>query len=1366
MSQFRRSFYILIAVLTLGTLWTGRADGQAASQQRPGSRNAATAAQRRAAQQRAAQQRTANRPGGNKTATNRPGTRTAQGNRPTQRTTAQANQAPQKTEAEVKAEFQKLIGANWIWSPAHEKDAVPESECYFRKTITTGGEIELAEVHAACDNEYELFVNGQSAGRGADWRKMDVHDVTKLMKPGVNVVAIKAINVDAGAAGLVARVIVKERGGTYENFSSDESWRTSVKEAPNWKAPEFRDREWLAAKVYGPLGGVLPWGDEVVISNDGARFMIDPEFMIERMVTDEQAGSLIAMAFNAKGNILASQEGGPLLLISDNDQDGSFETVKPFCEELKNVQGILSLGAFVMAVGEGPDGGALYRLTDKDDDGTAEEVKALIKFRGLIGEHGPHAVQLGPEGLVYILCGNFAHADAPTNPQSPLTVAYEGDLVQPRYDDPNGYGAGVPAPGGTILRTDTEGSFVETVAGGMRNPYDFAFNADGELFTYDADMEWDVGTPWYRPTRVNHVPPGGELGWRSGWAKWPDHYLDSLPATIDVGAGSPTGVEAYNHLMFPKKFENALFVGDWALGKLHAVQLTRSGASYTAKLTTILKGRPLNVTDLAVGPDGALYFATGGRGTDGGVYRIKWKGNVPAETLNMGTGIQQALRQPQFQSDWSRRKIARVQKQLGNQWGPELERVINDPRAKRAERLRALDLMVFFGPAPTVDMLVTMSRDRDPEMRAKVARLMGTQADADFSKPLAAMLRDPDAWVRRLACEAIAHRVNDQVEDTVPVDDLVRLLADSDRFVAFAARKALEKTPVDQWQEKVLTATSARTFLQGGTGLLAAAPSREVALAILEGCEAMLRDNIDQIDGSPSAAQLAEFRDTLRVAQLALIRGELQPVDATSFADEVVAKYPTSDTLSNRELVKLLVYLQHPEAAAKIAAQIQQADLPEVEKLHLAAYGARLTAGWETDDKLAMLRYYEAIRSAEGGHSVSGYVENFARDFFTNLTLKERRQVLANGENFPTSSLSILAKIPADAPPEVWAEMRELDKRLEGREGESIARLRVGLTALLGMSGEAESLEYLREVYRNSPDRRSPIAMSLTQYPQGENWKILVDSLKSVDGIAVPEVLSSLRKVPLKPKEAEAYRNVILLGLKQTPSAGAPAVMLLEHWNGTQTAGLAELDLAGAADAKTPAEKLAVWQAWYSQKFPDELAAELPKESDGNKWSYDELLAFLDSAEGKAGNPQAGAQLFTTTAQCVKCHRFNGSGESAGPDLTSVSQRFQRREVLESIVYPSHVVSDQYQSYTVLANGRAYVGIITKHPDGSVTVLQSDGGKETLPADEIEEIELSKTSTMPDGLLNPLTLEQVADLFAFLMDGANGNMAGRGKTSR
>src|SRR6185369_6478485 len=142
-------------------------------------------------------------------------------------------------------------------------------------------------------------------------------------------------------------------------------------------------------------------------------------------------------------------------------------------------------------------------------------------------------------------------------------------------------------------RTDPDGKQWELIASGFRNEFEAAFNHDGELFTYDADMEWDIGAPWYRPTRVNHVPAGAEFGWRSGWAKWPEYYIDSLPATLDVGPGSPTGVAFYDHYAFPEKFQRTMFVGDWGMGQIHAVQMERDGATYSAKISTLLKGRPL-----------------------------------------------------------------------------------------------------------------------------------------------------------------------------------------------------------------------------------------------------------------------------------------------------------------------------------------------------------------------------------------------------------------------------------------------------------------------------------------------------------------------------------------------------------------------------------------------------------------------------------------------------------------------------------------------------------------------------------------------------------------------------------------------------
>jgi putative heme-binding domain-containing protein len=1272
-------------------------------------------------------------------------TRTAAKSRPATPGATQ-NGAPilEKLEPQKRAAFLKLIGANWIWSPAQKKDDVPVGDCYFRKSFPVQ-QAEVAQVHIACDNQYELYVNGRLVARGADWRKMNVHDVNSFLVRGTNVVAVKATNTDAGAAGLVARVVIKERGGTYESFSTDASWRTSLKESADWAQPKIRDSEWLAAKVYGPLGGVLPWGDEIVIAEEGSRFVIDPEFVVERLLEDEQAGSLIAMAFNANGEILASQEGGPLRLIRDTNRDGKLDSFAPFCPELKNVQGILPLGNRIYAVGDGPEGGALYQINDSNGDGNSDGLKALVKFRGAIGEHGPHTVRLGPDGLLYILSGNFSQPAAAIDPRSPYAAIYEGDLIQPRYEDPNGHAVGVPAPGGTITRTDTSGSFVERVAGGFRNPYDIAFLPDGELFTYDADMEWDIGAPWYRPTRLIHVPPGGEFGWRSGWAKFPEYYPDSLPATADVGPGSPTGMVYYDHNQFPPRLQNTLFVGDWALGQIHAIKLERSGATYTAKLSTLIKGRPLNVTGLDVGPDGALYFSTGGRGTDGGIYRIRWTGKTPPDSIQFGQGIEQALSQPQIQSDWARARVAAIKRKLGTRWQTELHTLLADGRATSKDRSRAFDLLTNFGPPPSTELILQLSRENDPALRVRAIRLMGAAAAPEFTQPLLASLGDRDPWIRRVACESIVHRGGG-----APVASLVHLLDDRDRFVAFAARRVLEKMPADQWQAQVLSAHTPRAFLEGATSLLVAQPSPLLAEKILQRCEAMLRGDVTEPGQPKGQLSEANFLELLRVVQLAYIRGQITPEKTPTLAQQLLREYPARDGMMNRELIKLIAYLQPPGAAHALARQLEM-NIPDVEKLHVAAYASRITSGWQTPDKLLMLRYFEKIRALEGGHSLSGYVEFFARDFFANLTLDDRRQIIAAGQDFPTSALSVLAKLPENPGPEVLAQIRELDKRINGLPGEPMARLRVGIVAVLATSGEPESLQYLRDLYYRDPDRRAPVAMSLTQQPSGDNWPILVDSLRTADGEPAREILGALVKVDRRPETSEPYRNVILIGLRLGSNGGDAAARLLEHW-------IREKPYAPDAPVDN---QLAAWQAWYARTFPNELAAQLPKESKANKWSYDELLAYLDGPEGKNGSASRGAQVFRD-AQCVNCHRFKGRGDAIGPDLSTVAQRFQRKEILESVVFPNHVVSDQYASQIIQAGGKTYAGIVAQKPDGGMTVLQSDGQKVELAAADVEDVRPSKLSSMPEGLLNRLSLEQVADLFAYLMSAPEPGVAGRG----
>ena len=156
------------------------------------------------------------------------------------------------------------------------------------------------------------------------------------------------------------------------------------------------------------------------------------------------------------------------------------------------------------------------------------------------------------------------------------------------------------------------------------------------MFTYDADAEFDMGAPWYRPTRVDHLVVGSDFGWRAVTGTWPPYYPDhpgNAVANVDIGKGSPTGVKFGTHSSFPDHYRDALFVLDWAYGRILAVHLAPRGASYACAPVTIVKGRPLNVTDLDFHPrTGDMYVVTGGRKTRAGLYRIRYTGRAAAET--------------------------------------------------------------------------------------------------------------------------------------------------------------------------------------------------------------------------------------------------------------------------------------------------------------------------------------------------------------------------------------------------------------------------------------------------------------------------------------------------------------------------------------------------------------------------------------------------------------------------------------------------------------------------------------------------------------------------------------------------------------
>ena len=1203
---------------------------------------------------------------------------------------------------------------------------------------------ESGQIEIAADDRYSLYVNGRHVASGRGPQELDKHDISRYLVRGRNTVAVSALNVTDGPAGMVARVTVKSRRNTHVDHSTDKTWKTSTTRQPIWQMSRFSDRGWKPARSFATLGNPgAASGTEVAetseSSSNQSRFSVAKGFRVQWVVRPKDTGSLIAMAFNEFGDILASREGGPLLLVRDSDKDGVPDKVSTYCDKVKNCQGILPINGHVLVTADGPDGAGLYRLSDEGRDGNTDHIEKLISFKGPMREHGPHAIRLGPDGLIYVIVGNHTTVATKAADTSPYRNAYEGSLNEPRYEDPGGHASGVKAPGGMILRTDTDGSFVETFAGGLRNAYDIAFTRNGELLTWDSDMEWDRGAPWHRPTRLIHVQAGGEYGWRSGWAKWPAYFHDGLPAMLNTGNGSPTGIEVYNHYMYPTRYQNAAFMGDWTNGRIVVARTKENRGTLSGDAEVFVEGRPLNITDLAVGPDGWLYFITGGRGTEGGIYRVVHSGEKPK--LDWGTGVRAAILQPQPRSAWGRQAIAEVKEKVGDKWDPEITAVAQQVKNRVEYRLRALELMHLYGPTPTSDLLIELSRDANAEVRAKSAYLMGIHADENTAGRLVDLLEDKSATVRRIACESIV-----RCGALAPVEKLTAATGDKDRSVSFAARRALEQQPAESWQQLVLTSTKQREFIVGSTALLIVDRNRETSRRVLDRASEIMQGYVSDRD----------FVDILRVMQLALDHGGLTPDELPVIRKQIAEEYPSSNQRINRELIRLIAYMNETSVIDRMLKELSSTKVPSSEKLHAAMHAARLEGDWTSDQKLAMLKFYEKSRKSEGGESIGQYIDVAARDFFKRLDDGERQQVLADVKQWPHASLAVLAGMPKELSGDMVVKLMKVDKVLDGANTESLKRLRMGVAAVLGRSGNETATAYLREVYENEPDRRPTIALALVAHPEGENWDILVKALPILEGGGASHVMNQLAKIDRRPEDPDAIRQLILLGARRPSGIEGPIEKLLIHWTGESI----------GADAKTSKAKVAAWHDWYTKTHVDAPALALPAETDKNKWTYEDLLKFAEGSGDTKGDASKGAMVFAK-AQCAKCHRYGDHGETIGPDLTTVSRRFHTKEVLQSVLYPSQVIPSQYASKKVITDdGRLFVGIVAPRGDDSVMVLQASGEKIKIPKKHIDEIVPSKVSAMPDGLLNSLTPEEIADLFAYLRSSPEKDIAKRPRETR
>ncbi|MDN3202988.1 c-type cytochrome [Algoriphagus sp. C2-7] len=621
---------------------------------------------------------------------------------------------------------------------------------------------------------------------------------------------------------------------------------------------------------------------------------------------DMDQGSWVAMTFDDKNRLITADQYGFLYRL-EIPEIGS-ESLEPKIERLivGNVQapevgmgyaqGLLYAfnSLYVMVNHNGnetfKESTGLYRIQDLDGDDQYETVTTIKLFSGRPGEHGPHSIKLSPDGQsLYMVAGN--HVDVPEFEKYRVPPVWEEDNLFPLIKDPRGHANEREAPGGWVAKFDPEGKEFELISVGYRNPFDIAFNEAGDLFTYDSDMEWDFGMPWYRPTRICHVTSGSEYGWRTGNSKWSPLYPDNLPAVLNIGQGSPTNVMFGTGANFPEKYQKALYAFDWSFGIIYAVDLQPNGATYEATAEEFISGTALPLTDGIIGPDGAMYFMTGGRRLESDLYRVYYEGEAsPSQNTLTAEDLPAA------------NKLRRqIEEYHSSEAGPE-----------------GLDL----------------------------------------------------AW------ENLDHE---------------------DRFVQFAARVALEHQPFASWKAKAVSEQNPVKKTQAIIALARHSP---------KGVSDLLLNSLMEIDYSALAE--GPKQDFLRAVELVLARqGNPSAAVKSKLVAYLDGNFPANENNLDRELAKLLVYLEADDAVEKTLALLANAkddpdyqktftsssdlimrnpqygmdianmlaNVPPAQQTYLATVLGGAKAGWSDEAREEYFTWIQDAFKYKGGRSYVGFID-------------------------------------------------------------------------------------------------------------------------------------------------------------------------------------------------------------------------------------------------------------------------------------------------------------------------------------------------------------------------------------------------------
>lgn len=960
-------------------------------------------------------------------------------------------------------------------------------------------------------------------------------------------------------------------------------------------------------------------------------------------------------------------------IVEDADGDGHADRSSVLAEGFNSVA--TGVGAGVCPTG-GKEDPTFYTcapdLWKISADGSKEKLFSGFAVHVAYGGHDLHGPKVGPDGRLY-----WSIADCGAH-----VVGKEGQVI----DVPDS---------GAVFRCETDGSKLELVAKGLRNPQSLAFNELGDLFTGDNNADGGDKARWI------HVVEGADYGWRIGWQFLPklgawnaegmwhldaERNLNILPPAGHVGHG-PAGIAYYPGTGLPDSYHDHFFMADFP-GGARAFTVRQKGASYVvsgdADLLQDNSPQKLNgkmlwglyPSDVAFAPGGGLYVLDWIQGWEktgkGRIFRVF---DPAADESPLTRETRQILKE-----GFSQRDIKNLASLLGHadqrvRLGAQFELVrrgdpvplaqatlSGNPRLMRLHGIWGVTQLARRKPA-TAQSLLPLSTDTDAEVRAQWAKFVGDARVTNELDLVQRLIADPEPRVRFQAAMAIA-----RCQPTAS-PALFKALATDDPYLRHAAVVALSRCGQD---------------LDLSAGINSFEPAARSG-----GLQLLLGRYQNDVPSGPLPFEQPFLSDVARAVHDAPIKSQWPQLAA------LASQADLSEPIWRR-VINTNYLLGDATSAQRLATSAAETSAPVARRVFAIESLALWNQPFGRDRITGLWRDLPPRDQATGAREAAAGVI--------------KALLLDSRDDIRLAALAMAGSLHLDVVTETMV-------NLVGNSAEKSGKVRAAaLQALASME---------------SPRLTDALNTALQ-----DNDRSLLEAARRVAAKVSPAMTVKVNAAVLG-KGSIVEQQDALAVISQQPGAEADRIIIVQ------------LDLL-AAGKIPPSLRLDLLEA-ATRRADSTIQARIAAYEQARA-ADDPLARWRECLEG--GNAKLGREIFFEKAEaaCLRCHKVKGEGGDVGPDLAGIATHHDREYILRSIVDPNAVIATGFDNVLLtLHDGNIVAGLLSTEDDQILTLKSlADGSPQKVAKAKIKE-RMAVPSAMPPGLGDVLGRRSLRDIVEYLV---------------